>query len=90
VRQLTVSAIARIRLSVLRAFLDEKAAFCGHCGSPLYTHAADDRSTYGLRLGCIEQRRLLTPVKQVWCRSALPWSMNIEALPRYEKQGQRG
>ena len=60
-------------------------AFCGHCGSPLYTYDADDLSAYGLRVGCIEQRRLLVPSKQVWCRSALPWSMSIEALPRHEK-----
>jgi hypothetical protein len=61
-------------------------AFCGKCGSPLYTHAADDPSSYGLRVGCIDERRLLTPTKQVWCRSALPWSMDIEALPRHEKE----
>jgi hypothetical protein len=62
-------------------------AFCSRCGSPLYTYAANRPSTYGLRVGCIEQRRLLAPAKQVWCRSALPWAMNIEALPRHEKEG---
>jgi hypothetical protein len=62
-------------------------AFCGHCGSPLYTYDADDPSAYGLRVGCIAQRRLLVPSKQVWCRSALPWTMSIEALPRHDKEG---
>src|SRR4051812_34580498 len=33
--------------------------FCSNCGSPLYTHAVGDDTTYGLRVGCIEQRHEL-------------------------------
>jgi hypothetical protein len=56
-------------------------AFCATCGSPLYAHALGNPATYGLRVGCIEQRRLLAPQRQIWCASALPWSMDIRALP---------
>ena len=39
-------------------------AFCANCGSPLYAHALDDLTTYGLRVGCIEERVQLVPTKQ--------------------------
>jgi hypothetical protein len=61
-------------------------AFCANCGSPLYTYGIDDPTTYGLRVGCIDQRRDLAPHKQKWCASALQWSMNISTLPRSERE----
>lgn len=61
-------------------------AFCGDCGSPLYTFAVGDPSTIGLRVGCIDERRELSPRRQVWCRSALPWAMNITSLPMQERE----
>jgi len=62
-------------------------AFCPACGSPLFTYAADaDVVTYGLRVGCIEQRRELPPRQQKWCSSALEWSMDITSLPRRDHE----
>ena len=60
--------------------------FCPDCGSPLYTHAVGDTATYGLRVGCIAQRRQLVPRKQLWCRSALEWSMHIDDLPKRDRE----
>jgi hypothetical protein len=60
--------------------------FCQTCGSPLYTYDIEKPETYGLRVGCIDQRGELEPRRQIWCRSALPWAMNIEALPRRERE----
>jgi hypothetical protein len=60
--------------------------FCPQCGSPLYTYAVDDPRVYGLRVGCIEQRRQLPPQRQIWCRSALAWSMDIADLPKRERE----
>ena len=61
-------------------------AFCARCGSPLYTYGVDDASTYGLRVGCIDQRRNLPPHRQKWCSSALAWSMDISDLPRSARE----
>jgi hypothetical protein len=61
-------------------------AFCSHCGSPLYTYAVDHPVTFGLRVGCLDQRAELRPRRQKWYRSALPWSMNIADLPRHETE----
>jgi len=56
--------------------------FCGDCGSPLYvTGEGADAENVGIRLGTIDQRRTLNPTRQSWCRSALPWAMNIADLP---------
>ncbi len=60
--------------------------FCPNCGSPLYTYGLGNTETYGLRVGCIEQRRELIPRNQSWCRSALEWAMNISDLPRQERE----
>ena len=60
--------------------------FCPNCGSPLYTYGVGNTETYGLRVGCIEQRRELMPRNQIWCRSALDWAMNISELPRRERE----
>jgi hypothetical protein len=61
-------------------------AFCPDCGSPLYTYAADNPTTYGLRVGCIEQRRALPPKKRIWCRSALDWSLDLRGLETRDRE----
>jgi hypothetical protein len=60
--------------------------FCGECGSPVYSAKPDDPPTYALRVGCLDQRAQLQPGKQIWCRSSLAWAMNLEDVPRVEKQ----
>jgi len=60
--------------------------FCGDCGSPLYTYAVDDPAMFGVRVGSIDQRDQLIPRRQIWCRSALPWAMDIRALPQRERE----
>ncbi|ARM10640.1 GFA family glutathione-dependent formaldehyde-activating protein [Rhizobium phaseoli Brasil 5] len=59
--------------------------FCPTCGSPLY-RTDEEGGAIGIRLGSIDQRRNLTPKKQIWCRSALPWVGNIEPLPRFDRE----
>ena len=59
-------------------------AFCADCGSAIYSTSLEDRAVFSLRLGPIEQRAQLTPKSQGWCRSALPWAMDIGHIPRRE------
>jgi hypothetical protein len=56
-------------------------AFCGNCGSALYSAAPENTLAYGVRLGAVNQRAQLAPKKQIWTSSALPWAMNICDLP---------
>ena len=60
--------------------------FCPECGTPIYSTAnVADPESYGLRVGTIRERAQLPPKKRGWCRSALDWSINIEALPQSPK-----
>lgn len=59
-------------------------AFCGSCGSPLYAAAVENTPVYNLRLGAVNQRADLPPLKQIWTSSALPWAMDIHDLPGSE------
>lgn len=63
-------------------------AFCPDCASHLYAYGADEAQpkTYGLRVGCLDQRRELAPQRQKWCSSAMPWSADIGGLPRAERE----
>ena len=62
--------------------------FCPECGTPIYSAAPEpDPSTYGLRVGGIDQRGLFAPpAQQIWCRSALPWSMDLQAVEKSDRQ----
>lgn len=65
-------------------------AFCPECGTSMYSTSTDaDPQEFGLRVGTARQRAQLAPKKQGWCRSAMPWSANIEALPKIMMQMQR-
>jgi hypothetical protein len=58
--------------------------FCPECGTPLYATSVNDRKLFSLRVGTIRQKRELRPVRQQWCRSALPWAQDISGLPKVE------
>ena len=62
-------------------------AFCPNCGSQLYVTDADTPGIYGLRVGCIDERAALVPRKQIWCRSALPWTERLGAIERRDMAG---
>jgi len=61
-------------------------AFCPDCGTPIYATTVTNPQSYSLRIGTIRQRAELRPSRQIWCRSALPWSMDIQSVARYDRQ----
>jgi hypothetical protein len=61
-------------------------AFCSDCGTPVYSAAVDDPPTYTLRVGCLRQRAELRPTRQIWCRSALPWSASLQGIAGVDGQ----
>jgi len=61
--------------------------FCGECGSHLYAHAAvENPERLGLRVGCLRERSALVPRKRIWCKSALPWSENLEGMQEMDRE----
>ena len=63
-------------------------AFCPECGTPIYSAAPEPNlSTYGLRVGGIDQRvHFAPPARQIWCGSALSWSMDLRAVEKLDRQ----
>jgi hypothetical protein len=63
-------------------------AFCGNCGSPIYSTTAGDgmQASYTVRVGILSQRDQLGPRRQQWFRSARPWVTELGSVPRSEKQ----
>ncbi len=55
--------------------------FCRDCGTPLFASSADGIGDWGIRWGGITQRAALTPMRQIWCGSAVPWLGEIDGLP---------
>ncbi len=82
-----VAGEPRIYVKTAESGRPRAQAFCADCGSPIYaTSVGDGPKVYGLRAGTISQRAALKPARQVWCRSALPWSGDVGSLPRTETQ----
>jgi hypothetical protein len=55
-------------------------AFCGDCGSALYSHRRGEPSYLNLRLGAVRQRAELPPKLQGFCDSAMAWAMDIRGI----------
>jgi hypothetical protein len=61
-------------------------AFCPRCGTPIYAAAPHDTQSYGVRVSTLKQRAQLSPKRQIWHRSALPWIADLHAIPYTERQ----
>ena len=61
-------------------------AFCGQCGTPLYSADAENPKSFNLRVGALAERAGLPPQRQIWCEAALPWAQDLLDLPRAAKQ----
>jgi hypothetical protein len=60
-------------------------AFCGDCGTPIFACAIENPDSYSLRVGTITQRAELSPRRQIWLRSALPWIDTLAGVPAADK-----
>lgn len=60
--------------------------FCENCGTPIYSADTTDPQVFSIRLGTAHQRAALAPKRQIWCRSALPWTMHLEPVEQIAKQ----
>ena len=61
-------------------------SFCPNCGTPVYSSDVTNPKSYSLRVGCLDQRDHLTPQKQIWHQSSVPWSTNIVNITKLTKQ----
>jgi len=61
-------------------------AFCSNCGTPMYSADVTNPQVFNIRVGTVRQRADLQPKVQIWCRSALSWTMNLELIAQIQKQ----
>lgn len=61
-------------------------AFCGDCGTPLYSVAPVDPTIIFLRLGAIDERHSLRPALQIWRRSSVSWLHEFDSIPGSPEQ----
>jgi hypothetical protein len=61
-------------------------AFCPECGTRIYAAAVSDPQTFNIRVGTVVQRAGLWPRTQLWCRSALPWVMDLGSVRKIATQ----
>jgi len=61
-------------------------AFCSNCGTPMYSADVTNPQVFNIRVGTVRQRADLQPKVQIWCRSALSWTMHLERIAQIQKQ----
>ena len=76
----------KIYVKVTESGVKRAQAFCPECGTPIYSAAVGDTPVFAIRVGTIRQRAELRPHRQYWCRSALPWVMDLESVAQFERQ----
>lgn len=60
-------------------------AFCGNCGSGLYsTDVGENPNAYNIRVGTVHQRRELIPQFECWRHSVLPWVPEIQSTRKFD------
>jgi hypothetical protein len=60
--------------------------FCPECGTPLYAGAQDEAGLATVRVGVLRESAQLTPIAQLWRRSALPWVDLLSEVAACEQQ----
>jgi hypothetical protein len=62
-----------------------RSAFCGNCGSPLYScRDVDSPPVYRVRLGIIRQKAEFSPRNQIWKSSAFGWVNDLACVEGFE------
>jgi hypothetical protein len=61
-------------------------AFCPECATRIYAGAEHDPQVLNLRVGTMRQRAELPPKIQLWCRSALPWILELGSVKQLPTQ----
>jgi hypothetical protein len=82
-----ISGAPKIYIKTAESGTKRAHAFCPDCGTPIWSAAPGPHpSVHGLRVGGIDQRaQFAAPARQIWCRSSLPWSMDLTGVERFER-----
>ena len=59
--------------------------FCAACGSPIRSVPTASPKMVAVKAGTLDDASPFAPAMHLWTRSALPWVIIPEGLPRFEK-----
>lgn len=59
------------------------SAFCGSCGSPIYSCAVVNPKFYRIRLGLLRQKSEFVPRVQIWKSAAFSWVNELSDVPSH-------
>jgi hypothetical protein len=76
----TVRGEPKVYLKTAESGRRRALAFCAECGTALYSTSVEEPRAFNLRLGAVRQRAQLPPQAQGFCRSAMPWAMDITGV----------
>ena len=60
-------------------------AFCGECGTPLYTHVEHQPDTLDFSLATLDEPGRVRPGFHIFWSSRIPWMQIDDGLPKYDK-----
>lgn len=60
--------------------------FCNACGSPIRSVPSAKPKTVAVKAGTLDEPAGFPPAMHIWTRSALPWVIIPDGLPRYETE----
>jgi hypothetical protein len=63
-----------------------RAKICGQCGVRMWSEPPKYPDYAVMRPGILDDRSWVRPIAHIWTRSAQPWFVFPEGVPKYEKQ----
>ena len=61
--------------------------FCPRCGNRIYHQPPSDRKHIRLKLGTLDDTRIISPQAHIWTQHKQQWLQLPAGVPSYEKQG---
>jgi hypothetical protein len=62
-----------------------RRAFCGECGTPLYTHVDHQPDTLDFSVATLDEPGRVRPGFHIFWSSRLPWLRIDDGLPKYDR-----
>jgi hypothetical protein len=60
-------------------------AFCGECGTPLYTHVEHQQDTLDFSVTTLDEAGRVRPGFHIFWSSRVPWQRMDDGLPKYDR-----
>ena len=77
--------VTGVGCSACHTVLRENAKFCPECGTRLYHSMGPAAPSMTIKPGTLDDKYAFTPTAHIWTRSAQPWFVFPDGMPKFEK-----